>query len=107
MSKTGVNHLKTELHIVQKGGDSMDKYLLRIKSIRDQLIAAGEYISDTDVVIAALAGLPKEYATIRTVILTRKSTVTMKEFRALLLGAERENDVVLSSLTQNGCVVYA
>lgn len=106
VSKTGVNHLKTKLHTVQKGGDSMDKYLLRIKSIRDQLIAAGEYISDTDVMIAALVGLPKEYATIRTVILARESTITMKEFRALLLGAERENDVVLSSLTQNMAALY-
>nr|XP_017181350.1 uncharacterized protein LOC108170662 [Malus domestica] len=41
VSRTGVNHLKTELHIIQKGGDSMDKYLLKIKSIRDQLMAAG------------------------------------------------------------------
>ena len=37
----------------------MDKYLLRIKSIRDQLMADGEYVKDNDVMIAALAGLPK------------------------------------------------
>nr|XP_028964280.1 uncharacterized protein LOC114827033 isoform X2 [Malus domestica] len=103
VSRTGVNHLKTELHTVQKGGDSMDKYLLKIKSIRDQLMAAGEYVSDNDVMIAALAGLPKEYATIRTVILARDSNVTMKEFRALLIGAERENDVVM---TQHMAALY-
>ncbi|KAB2607276.1 hypothetical protein D8674_006993 [Pyrus ussuriensis x Pyrus communis] len=106
VSKIGVNHLKTELHTMQKGGDSMAKYLLRIKSIRDQLIAAGEYIFNNDVMIAALAGLPKEYATIRTVILAREFIITMKEFRALLLGAERENDVVLSSLTQSMAALY-
>lgn len=103
VSKIGVNHLKTELHTMQKGGDSMAKYLLRIKSIRDQLIAAGEYIFNNDVMIA---GLPKEYATIRTVILAREFIITMKEFRALLLGAERENDVVLSSLTQSMVALY-
>lgn len=91
---------------MQKGGDYMDKFLLRIKSIRDQLIVAGEYISDTDVMIDALAGLPKKYATIRTVILARESTVTMKEVRALLLGAKKENDVVLSSLTWNMVALY-
>lgn len=101
VSRTSVNQLKTELHTVQKGVDSMDKYLLRIKLIRDQLMVAGEYISDNDVMIAALAGLPKEYATIRTVILTRDSNVIMKEFRALLIEAERENDVVMNPLTQN------
>lgn len=96
VSRTRVNHLKTELHTVQKGGDSIDKYLLRIKSIRDQLMAAGDYISDNDVMIATLVGLPKEYATIRTVILAKDSNVTMKEFRALLIRAKRENDVVNS-----------
>jgi len=104
--RTRVNHLKMELHIVQKGGDSMDKYLLRIKSIRDQLMAAGEYVSDNDVMIAALAGLPKEYATIRTVILARESNIVMKEFRALLIGAERENDGVMNSLTQHMTALY-
>ena len=48
---------------MQKGGYTMDKYLLRIKSTKDQLTTAGEYISDNDVMIAALAGVPKEYAT--------------------------------------------
>ena len=106
VSRTCVNHLKTELHTVQKGGDSMDKYLLRIKTIRDQLMAAGEYVSDNDVMITALAGLPKEYATIRTVILVRDSNVTMKEFRALLIDAERENDVVMNSLAHNMAGLY-
>lgn len=59
MSKIGVNHLKIELHTIKKNGDLMDKYLLKLKSIRDQLIVTEEFISDNDVIIAALAGLPK------------------------------------------------
>lgn len=98
--------MKTELHTVQKGGDSMDKYLLRIKSIKDQLMAAGEYISYNDVMIAALVGLPKECATIRTFILVKDSNVTMKEFRGLLIGVETENDVVMNSLAQNMAALY-
>ncbi|KAB2620217.1 hypothetical protein D8674_039633 [Pyrus ussuriensis x Pyrus communis] len=90
VSKSRVNHLKTELHTIQKGGDSIDRYLLRLKNIREQLTAAGEFISDNDVIIAGLAGLPKEYAIIRTVILARESSISVKEFRALLLGAEKE-----------------
>ncbi|KAM2409721.1 hypothetical protein ACFX1X_028592 [Malus domestica] len=90
VSKTRVNNLKTELHTIKKRGDLIDKYLLRLKSIRDQLTIAGEFISDNDVIIAGLAGLLKEYATIRTVILARESSISVKEFRALLLGAEKE-----------------
>lgn len=106
VSKTGVNHLKTELHTIQKGSDAMDKYLLRLKSLRDQLTAAGEFISDNDVIIAALVGLLREHETIRTVILARDTSVYMKKFRTLLLGAERENEAMINSLSQNMSALY-
>lgn len=35
VSKSRVNHLKTEFLTIQKGTASIDKYLLQIKSIRD------------------------------------------------------------------------
>lgn len=85
VSKSRINMLKTEFQTLQKGSDNIDKFLSRLKSVRDQLIAAGEHISKNDLIIAALAGLPKEYATIRTVILARKNTISLKEFRAQLL----------------------
>lgn len=98
--------MKTELYTIQKGGDAMDKYLLRLKYLRDQLSAAGEFIPENDVIIAALAGLLIEYATIRTVILARDTSVSMKKFRALLLGAERENEAMINSLSQNMYALY-
>lgn len=39
--------------------------------------------------MAALAGLPAEYNMIRTIIVARESPITLKEFRAQLLSAER------------------
>lgn len=95
MSKTGVNHLKIELHVIQKNGDLMDKYLLKLKSIRDQLTVAEEFISNNYVIVAALAGLPKEYATIRTVILANETTITMKEFKAILVLKERMRQLLI------------
>ncbi|KAM2874298.1 hypothetical protein COP2_017588 [Malus domestica] len=106
VSKSRVNHLKTELHTIQKGTDTIDKYLLRLKSIRDQLTAAGESISDNDIIIAGLAGLPKEYGVIRTVILARESSITLKEFRAQLLGVEREIDGEITVLSQSLSTMY-
>ncbi|CAN6725826.1 unnamed protein product [Malus baccata var. baccata] len=106
VSKSRVNHLKTELHTIQKGTDSVDKYLLRLKTIRDQLTAAGELISDNDIIIAGLAGLPKEFSVIRTVILARESAITLKEFRAQLLGAEKEIDGELNLVSQNMSALY-
>ncbi|KAI5332328.1 hypothetical protein L3X38_022457 [Prunus dulcis] len=79
-----INHLKTELQTAQKGGDSIERFLLRLKHIRDQLRAAVVLISDDDFVIAALNGLPPEYAIIKTVLIARDSPITLKDFRAQL-----------------------
>ncbi|KAB2594907.1 hypothetical protein D8674_030357 [Pyrus ussuriensis x Pyrus communis] len=65
-----------------------------------------ESISDNDVMIAGLAGLPKEFGVIRTVILARESTLTLKEFRALLLGTEREIESDMNIVTQNMSALY-
>ncbi|KAM1859212.1 hypothetical protein ACFX13_011546 [Malus domestica] len=106
VSKSRVNHLKTELHTIQKGGDSIDRYLLRLKNIREQLTAAGELIYDNDVIIAGLAGLPKEFAIIRTVILARESSISLKEFRALLLGAKKEIEGESSGVSNSLSALY-
>ncbi|CAN6725999.1 unnamed protein product [Malus baccata var. baccata] len=106
VSKSRVNHLKTKLHTIQKGTDSIDKYLLRLKNIRDQLTAAGESVSDNDIMIDGLVGLPKEYGVIRTVILARESSLTLKEFRAQLLGVEREIDGEINVLSQMLSAMY-
>ncbi|KAM2181670.1 hypothetical protein TB1_031621 [Malus domestica] len=52
VSMVRVNQLKTELHTAQKGGDSVDKFLMRLKRIRDQLVSAGEKVTDNDFIIA-------------------------------------------------------
>lgn len=68
MSVSRINQFKTELHTAQKGGDSFDKFLLRLKAIRDKLISVGENVSDNDLVIAALTGLQQKFDMIKTVI---------------------------------------
>ncbi|BBH09514.1 hypothetical protein Prudu_022027 [Prunus dulcis] len=65
VSRARINHLKTELQTAQKGGDSIERFLLRLKHIRDQLRAAA------------------------TVLIARDSPITLKDFRAQLLAAEQ------------------
>ncbi|CAL2246117.1 unnamed protein product [Prunus armeniaca] len=92
VSRARINHLKTELQTAQKGGDSIERFLLRLKHIRDQLRAADVLISDDDFVIAALNGLPPEYAIIKTVLIARDSPITLKDFCAQLLAAEQTTE---------------
>ena len=106
VARASINHLKAELHTIQKGGDSVDKYLLRLKVIKDKLLVAGEKISDNDIVIAALTGLPTEFDMIRTVILARETPITLKEFRAQLLGAEKTLETRMQSLVHTMATMY-
>ncbi|KAM1541869.1 hypothetical protein ACFX15_011235 [Malus domestica] len=106
VSVSRINQLKTEFHTAQKGGDSIDKFLLKLKAIRDQLISAGERVSDNDLVIAVLTGLPQEFDMIRTVILARETPISLKDFRAQLLSAELTIDSRVSVLTGSMAAMY-
>ncbi|CAL2254172.1 unnamed protein product [Prunus armeniaca] len=97
VSRARINHLKTEFQTVQKGGDSVERFLLRLKHLRDQLHAAGTKISDDDFIIAALNGLPLEYDIIKTILIARDTPISLKDFRAQLLAAEQTAEARLTS----------
>ena len=101
ISVVRVNQLKTELHTAHKGGESVDKFLMRLKNIRDQLASAGERISDNDLIIVVLSGLPAELEVIRTVILARDTLISLKDFRAQLLVAEGSIESKMQSLSSS------
>lgn len=101
-----VNHLKAELHTIQKVSDNVDKYLLRIKTIKDKLIVAGEKISDNDLIITALTGFPVDFNMIRTVIIVRETPISLKEFRARLLGVEKSLETRMQSPVHSKAAMY-
>ncbi|XP_070662309.1 uncharacterized protein [Malus domestica] len=69
ISRARVNHLKTELLTIKKGSDSVEKYMLRIKVLKD--LAAGEVVSDNDLIVATLVGLPAKFNMIRTLCIAK------------------------------------
>lgn len=88
MSMVCINQLKTEFHTAQKGSESVDKFMLKLKGIKDHLLSAGERISDNDYMIVVLSRLPTEYEMIQIVILVRDTSMSLKDFRAQIFGAE-------------------
>lgn len=80
--------------------------MLRLKTIKDKLLAAGEKITDNDLVFAALTGLLAEFYMIRTVILARDTPISLKEFRAQLLGAEKSLEDRMQSLVDSMSAMY-
>nr|XP_017185902.2 uncharacterized protein LOC108172629 [Malus domestica] len=106
VSRARINQLKIEFHTIQKGSDSIDKYLLRLKAIRDQLVSAGERITDNDFVITALSGLPPEFDIVKAVVLARETSIPLKDFRAQLIGVESAMEARVSTLASGMAAMY-
>ncbi|CAN6560859.1 unnamed protein product [Malus baccata var. baccata] len=106
ISVVRINQLKSEFHTAKKGSESVDKFLLRLKVIKDQLVAAGERITENDLMIAVLSGLPPEYEVIKTIILARDTSISLKDFRAQLIGVEGSLETRLTNLAGPMSAMY-
>ncbi|KAM3016398.1 hypothetical protein FF2_000425 [Malus domestica] len=84
MTRTSIVQLKIDLQNIKKRAESIDLYLQMIKDSRNQLAAVGVNMSDEDIVIVALRGLPPEYNIIKVVIRGRENLVSLKELRSQL-----------------------
>ncbi|KAL5727086.1 hypothetical protein ACHQM5_000318 [Ranunculus cassubicifolius] len=74
--------------MIRKGSQSVSDYLQRIKSITDNLAAAGSPVEDGDLVFQILNGLPFEYNSFVTSIRVREPPVTADGLHGLLLSEE-------------------
>lgn len=59
--KARVHQLYVELKMIKKGTQYISKFVLRIRSIVDSLLAIGDPISERDQIGAIFQGLPEEY----------------------------------------------
>ena len=87
-SCTHIHSLRSNIQTLQKGQSSMTDYLQSLKEISDQLAAAGEPISDSDLVAYILSGLSDEYESFVDSIKTRLEPVNPDELHGLLLSKE-------------------
>lgn len=101
MSKCQINMLRLSFRPYKKG-----PILLTSIFLRDQLIAAWECIFDNDLIIAAFAGLPREHAIIRTIILARDTFISLEEFRAQLLNTERNIKGIEHTVSHSMATMY-
>ncbi|KAM1639364.1 hypothetical protein ACFXTN_008660 [Malus domestica] len=87
-SHTHVHSLRSKIQKIQKGDSSMTDFLHSIKDISNKLAAAGEPLSESDLVAYILSGLPDEYESFIDSIKTRNESVTADELHGLLLSKE-------------------
>lgn len=75
---------------MQKGSDSVDTYLQKIKVLKDKLLVVGVILDDEKLLHISIKGLPKEFNAFRSEIHTR---ITQLSFDGLttMLNAEKES----------------
>nr|XP_008341725.2 uncharacterized protein LOC103404574 [Malus domestica] len=87
-SRTHVHSLRSKIQTIQKGDSSMTDFLNSIKDISDKLAAAGEPLTESDLVVYILSGLLDEYEWFVDYIETRNEVVIADELHGLLLSKE-------------------
>ena len=82
-SKARLLHLIFLLQTTKKGSLSIEDYFLKMKTIAQDLVSAGQSISNDELVLYILGGLGSEFDSV-VVNLTSKDSVTLPEAQFLL-----------------------
>ncbi|CAI8612920.1 unnamed protein product [Vicia faba] len=90
--KAQFHQLRYKLKTSKKGTRSISKYILRIRTIANSLLAIGDPISEWDQVNAILQGLPEEYNSFIMMVYRKCDLTDMYEVEALLYIQEAQLD---------------
>ena len=90
-------NLKKQLHDVKKNTDSVSQYLQRIKEARDKLATVGTIVDEEDLLHIVLKGLPSEYESFSSAMLTESESIPFKELHVLMVTQEE----ILKSSQEN------
>ncbi|GAV67264.1 UBN2 domain-containing protein, partial [Cephalotus follicularis] len=93
-----IMQLRLSLHSPKKGSDSMAAYLLKEKSISDELALTSWPVSNEDMVLYILGGLSSEYSTLVTSVTTRGLSISVVDLHGLLLNEEIRCQSSISNL---------
>uniref|UniRef100_A0A2N9J9G3 Uncharacterized protein n=1 Tax=Fagus sylvatica TaxID=28930 RepID=A0A2N9J9G3_FAGSY len=95
ISRSSIVNLKRELHSIKKHSDSVTQYLQKIKEARDKLVSVGVFIDDEEILHIVLQGLPTEYHSFTSAMLTKNEAVKFEELHTLM---KTEEDLLKSAV---------
>ncbi|KAA8531601.1 hypothetical protein F0562_006310 [Nyssa sinensis] len=88
-SRSHIMQLRNDLQRVKKdSAKPMKNYLDEVKQITDKLAETSNTISDEEIVLVILKGLPREYMSFKTTIRAREASIIVEELSNLLLSEE-------------------
>ncbi|KAL5803915.1 hypothetical protein ACOSQ3_030715 [Xanthoceras sorbifolium] len=82
-------NLRQQLQTIKKGSHSVSDFVLKIKNIGDALSAAGEEVSERDLLLSLIHGVGHEYDSVVVLISSQRSTMSLEEAQFLLLMHEQ------------------
>ncbi|GAV61542.1 UBN2 domain-containing protein, partial [Cephalotus follicularis] len=94
------------LNQVKKGSQSMNEYLQQFKKVTDQLAAHGSPISEDDVILCVLDGLPPSYKQFSSSIPIRARIFTLSFVELHMLLICEEISLVDESATVNVAIAF-
>lgn len=83
-SRAHLLQLRYQLQSVEKGSISINDYILKMRSIADNLTAAGHVISDEDLILYILRGLGSKYDPVVVNLTSRYEAISLSEVQFLL-----------------------
>ncbi|KAL5759966.1 hypothetical protein ACOSQ2_018804 [Xanthoceras sorbifolium] len=85
---TQIMHIRSQLQTLKIGAMGITDIVVKMKGIVDSLIAAGQTISELDLVSYILGGLGQEFDTVIATITAKKGEITLQEAQFLLMTLE-------------------
>uniref|UniRef100_A0A2N9IJB8 GAG-pre-integrase domain-containing protein n=1 Tax=Fagus sylvatica TaxID=28930 RepID=A0A2N9IJB8_FAGSY len=95
ISRSSIVNLKRELHSIKKNSDSVTQYLQKIKEARDKLVSVGVFIDDEEIPHIVLQGLPSDFHSFTSAMLTKNEAVRFEELHTLM---KTEEDLLKSAM---------
>ncbi|KAL5823959.1 hypothetical protein ACOSQ4_021859 [Xanthoceras sorbifolium] len=88
-SKSRILQLRSQLQTTKKGAMNMTNYILKMKGIFDCLTAAGQFMTEQDLLLSILSGLGVEYDLVVIYLTARQDQINLSEAQFLLLTQEQ------------------
>ena len=95
ISRSSVVNLKQELNNIKKGSDSVTSFLQKINEARDKLTSVGIHIDDEEILHIVFQGLPSDFHSFTSEMLTKNEPVLFEELHILM---KTQEDLLKSSM---------
>ena len=83
-SKARVMQLHLMLQTLKKGSMTVEEYILKMRSLADNLNSVGQLITDEDLILYILGGFGPEYESIVVNLTSRNDALTLQEVQFAL-----------------------